>query len=103
MTISAKMELPDIGQQCEVDSCKQLDFLPIKCVNCGKIFCKNHSSFDGHDCKSFDITSEKLKFQDTPKTVNKPCSIRDCEKNTVTTCPICQLEFCMDHRYSLRI
>ena len=93
------MELPDIGQQCEVNSCNQLDFLPIKCANCSKIFCKNHSSFDGHGCESFDITSEKPRVQEsTQKTVNKPCSIKDCEKNTVTTCPICQLEFCMDHR-----
>ena len=44
------MELPHLGEQCEVDSCGQLDFLPIKCYGCHKKFCTDHFQYENHNC-----------------------------------------------------
>ncbi|XP_071847458.1 AN1-type zinc finger protein 2A-like isoform X2 [Apostichopus japonicus] len=45
------MEFPDLGQHCSNSSCKQLDFLPMKCDACSKIFCKQHIKYDTHGCE----------------------------------------------------
>ena len=44
------MELPDIGEQCHVDTCGRLDFLPVKCYGCHKKFCNDHWQYDSHSC-----------------------------------------------------
>jgi len=44
------MELPHLGEQCEVESCGQLDFLPIKCYGCHKKFCTDHFQYESHQC-----------------------------------------------------
>ncbi|ELU12766.1 hypothetical protein CAPTEDRAFT_151928 [Capitella teleta] len=44
------MELPDLGENCSITTCKQLDFLPVRCDACKKIFCKDHFSYMQHDC-----------------------------------------------------
>jgi predicted nucleic acid binding AN1-type Zn finger protein len=44
------MELPHIGSQCGLDSCKQLDFLPFACESCGQTFCKDHYLDKDHPC-----------------------------------------------------
>lgn len=44
------MELPHLGEQCQVDSCGQLDFLPIKCYGCHKKFCTDHFRYENHQC-----------------------------------------------------
>lgn len=44
------MEFPDLGQHCSVGTCKQLDFLPMKCDSCHKIFCNDHFSYAKHEC-----------------------------------------------------
>ena len=89
------MELPDIGTQCALEICKQLDFLPIKCNNCSKIFCKDHCSLDGHNCECLKESTDikKSNYEQKPK-----CNFEKCEKSVVTKCPICDTEFCMDHR-----
>uniref|UniRef100_H2ZL13 AN1-type domain-containing protein n=1 Tax=Ciona savignyi TaxID=51511 RepID=H2ZL13_CIOSA len=46
------MELPHIGQHCTETTCNQLDFLPMKCDACEKIFCKDHIRYDDHHCSS---------------------------------------------------
>ncbi|XP_074649842.1 AN1-type zinc finger protein 2A-like isoform X2 [Tubulanus polymorphus] len=60
------MELPELGQNCHKQSCKQLDFLPFTCDACSKIFCKDHIRYDEHQC------SESYK-----------------KDNQVPTCPLC--------------
>lgn len=60
------MELPDTGKQCSINTCRKLDFLPFKCQRCAETFCKDHSTFDNHNCK------------------NKPID------KHVPVCPICQ-------------
>jgi hypothetical protein len=52
------MELPDIGKQCNEPSCRQLDFLPLKCEVCRGSFCSDHYKIKsqaagadkGHEC-----------------------------------------------------
>ncbi|KAF2976691.1 hypothetical protein EK904_009218 [Melospiza melodia maxima] len=46
------MELPWLGEHCSERSCKQLDFLPLKCDACGEVFCKDHIRYDDHKCSS---------------------------------------------------
>ena len=91
------MELPEIGQQCSMEICNQLDFLPIKCSYCQKVFCKDHSSLVSHNCQC-------LNEPQVPKVIKEvqdfrpKCSFGVCEKKAVTTCPVCDNQFCMDHR-----
>ncbi|KAK6311644.1 hypothetical protein J4Q44_G00173080 [Coregonus suidteri] len=46
------MEFPDLGEHCSENSCKQLDFLPMRCDACEEIFCKDHISYANHKCMS---------------------------------------------------
>ncbi|XP_067911974.1 AN1-type zinc finger protein 2A isoform X5 [Heterodontus francisci] len=46
------MEFPDLGNHCSENSCKRLDFLPMKCDACSQIFCKDHISYAQHRCTS---------------------------------------------------
>ena len=47
------MEL-DIGKQCELQSCRQLDYCPFLCNLCKKYYCINHRKPDGHECDKID-------------------------------------------------
>ncbi|KAK6976070.1 AN1-type zinc finger protein 2A-like isoform X1 [Biomphalaria glabrata] len=44
------MELPNLGEHCKEPSCKQLDFLPMKCDACSQIFCRDHITYANHSC-----------------------------------------------------
>uniref|UniRef100_A0A0B7AP45 AN1-type domain-containing protein n=1 Tax=Arion vulgaris TaxID=1028688 RepID=A0A0B7AP45_9EUPU len=44
------MEFPKLGQHCNEPACKQLDFLPMKCDACLKIFCGDHIVYAAHNC-----------------------------------------------------
>ncbi|MEE6488997.1 hypothetical protein FKM82_015459 [Ascaphus truei] len=46
------MEFPDLGKHCFEPTCKQLDFLPLKCDACEQIFCKDHVTYEQHKCSS---------------------------------------------------
>ncbi|CAH2305320.1 AN1-type zinc finger 2B [Pelobates cultripes] len=46
------MEFPDLGKHCSESTCKQLDFLPLKCDACEQIFCKDHITYVLHNCTS---------------------------------------------------
>uniref|UniRef100_A0A8C3I6M4 Zinc finger AN1-type containing 2A n=1 Tax=Chrysemys picta bellii TaxID=8478 RepID=A0A8C3I6M4_CHRPI len=46
------MEFPDLGKHCSEKTCKQLDFLPLKCDACKEVFCKDHITYDQHKCTS---------------------------------------------------
>ncbi|BDA42411.1 Zinc finger AN1 and C2H2 domain-containing stress-stress-associated protein [Coccomyxa sp. Obi] len=40
-----------LGDHCEVEECKQIDFLPFKCDACEKVFCLAHRKYSAHSCK----------------------------------------------------
>ncbi|XP_072170989.1 AN1-type zinc finger protein 2B-like isoform X2 [Diadema setosum] len=44
------MEFPELGQHCHESTCKQLDFLPMKCDACSNVFCKDHITYVKHNC-----------------------------------------------------
>ncbi|XP_043312116.1 AN1-type zinc finger protein 2A isoform X1 [Cervus canadensis] len=44
------MEFPDLGKHCSEKTCKQLDFLPLKCDACKQDFCKDHFTYTAHKC-----------------------------------------------------
>ncbi|KAI4462381.1 arsenite inducuble rna associated protein aip-1-related [Holotrichia oblita] len=44
------MEFPHLGNNCSSQNCNKLDFLPIKCDACGKIFCNEHYHYITHNC-----------------------------------------------------
>ncbi|KAJ2623688.1 hypothetical protein GGI26_002135 [Coemansia sp. RSA 1358] len=44
------MELPDLGNQCAFEDCKQFDFLPFTCKYCQKQFCTIHGNIVVHNC-----------------------------------------------------
>jgi len=46
------MEFPSLGKHCHHGSCKQLDFLPIKCDACEEVYCPKHIRYDIHSCTS---------------------------------------------------
>jgi len=53
------MEFPELGANCALITCKQLDFLPLKCDACSKLFCKEHIKYTDHSCEN----SYKKDFQ----------------------------------------
>uniref|UniRef100_A0A8D8RV19 AN1-type zinc finger protein 2B n=1 Tax=Cacopsylla melanoneura TaxID=428564 RepID=A0A8D8RV19_9HEMI len=46
------MEFPHLGKHCSMETCKKLDFLPVKCDACLCTFCSEHMTYLGHSCKS---------------------------------------------------
>uniref|UniRef100_A0A1B6D899 AN1-type domain-containing protein n=1 Tax=Clastoptera arizonana TaxID=38151 RepID=A0A1B6D899_9HEMI len=44
------MEFPELTEKCDFEQCKRLDFLPVPCTYCSKVFCQAHSSIDSHKC-----------------------------------------------------
>ncbi|XP_034241610.1 AN1-type zinc finger protein 2A [Thrips palmi] len=46
------MEFPGLGEHCSEATCGQLDFLPVKCDACEKIFCHSHMAYSKHSCPS---------------------------------------------------
>ncbi|XP_031328342.1 AN1-type zinc finger protein 1-like [Photinus pyralis] len=90
------MELPNIGIQCSVSTCKQLDFLPLKC-KCGLFFCSDHFNQHSVDC-AIDIANK-------PNLEASPASYL-CSQPLCTTrsyipllCEKCSQHFCIAHRH----
>lgn len=93
------MELPNIGQQCSIPDCKQLDFLPLVC-SCKLFFCHKH--FIEH----IDICPEKEKQRivDTEKRIfSYVCSESGCNEKSVIPliCSNCKKHTCIKHRHTI--
>nr|XP_020032313.1 AN1-type zinc finger protein 1 isoform X1 [Castor canadensis] len=88
----------DIGQHCQVEHCRQRDFLPFACDGCSGIFCLEHRSKDSHGCPEVAVLNERLK---TDNHTSYSCSFKDCaEKELVAViCPYCEKNFCLRHRH----
>ncbi|XP_028392304.1 AN1-type zinc finger protein 1-like [Dendronephthya gigantea] len=94
----------EVGKQCSVSSCKQLDFLPFTCNDCSAIFCLEHRSTTSHNCpgngeaqetksSSHELSREK---SSTVECCFEGCSVRDL---TPVLCDHCRREFCLRHRH----
>ncbi|XP_058536707.1 AN1-type zinc finger protein 2A [Ochotona princeps] len=44
------MEFPDLGKHCSEKTCRRLDFLPLRCSECHRDFCKDHFTCAAHSC-----------------------------------------------------
>jgi len=44
------MEFPGLGKHCSEPTCRQLDFLPVKCDACNNTFCSEHYKYESHNC-----------------------------------------------------
>ena len=91
------MEFPNCGLQCSEPNCKQLDFLPITCSYCTKVFCKDHSNASSHACPNY---VDKIGMG-TEKTITYPCYYEGCKARTVVEmiCEKCSQNFCLSHRF----
>lgn len=92
------MEFCDLGGICSF--CKRQDFLPIKCNLCNKIFCKDHSSLEKHNCiNNSHINNKKKPFTSIYK---ESCNYPGCKKKEIIKfeCKDCNLNYCINHRLS---
>lgn len=94
------MEFPDLGENCAFSMCKQLDFLPIQCVNCKLYFCKEHNLPFHHQCTHppRENPSHAIDTSHLPKSY--PCSFQGCKGSELTpvTCKFCGTQLCLKHR-----
>ncbi|TFK55319.1 hypothetical protein OE88DRAFT_1623516 [Heliocybe sulcata] len=105
------MDLQEIGAHCSVQSCNELDFLPIKC-GCERFFCRHHISPDAHECTS--SSSSATVPGSTSLRKLERCALDSCNKPSLESyvsdagdhagrqaalCPRCHLAFCAAHRY----
>ncbi|XP_028743388.1 AN1-type zinc finger protein 1 isoform X4 [Peromyscus leucopus] len=88
----------DIGQHCQVQHCRQRDFLPFVCDGCSGIFCLEHRSKDSHGCPEVNVIKERPK---TDEHKSYPCSFKDCTEVELVAviCPYCEKNFCLRHRH----
>ncbi|ETW31940.1 hypothetical protein PFUGPA_04617 [Plasmodium falciparum Palo Alto/Uganda] len=87
----------DLSKECDMEGCRNHDFLPYKCEYCKLIFCEFHRNAEEHLCSK----------------------LKDMELNTVVLCEYCGIvlpdvlnginnyickkcrkSFCLPHRYS---
>ncbi|XP_067568078.1 AN1-type zinc finger protein 1 isoform X1 [Pseudorca crassidens] len=119
----------DIGRHCQVEQCRQRDFLPFVCDGCSGIFCLEHRSRESHschevctiqcigsagaelqiwraDCKvilgfstAWRVTVIERLKSDTH--TSYPCSFKDCAERELVPvmCPYCEKNFCLRHRH----
>uniref|UniRef100_A0A8C4MPD3 Zinc finger AN1-type containing 1 n=1 Tax=Equus asinus TaxID=9793 RepID=A0A8C4MPD3_EQUAS len=88
----------DIGRHCQVQHCRQRDFLPFVCDGCSGIFCLEHRSKESHSCPEVTVSNERLK---SDKHTSYPCSFKDCAERELVPviCPYCEKNFCLRHRH----
>ncbi|KAF9694163.1 hypothetical protein EKO04_008072 [Ascochyta lentis] len=99
-------DVDDIGRHCQMEYCGKLDFLPLLCPRCNRVFCLDHQGMDAHKCPGKGETKEGS----SPAAVQKrgherPCSKASC-KNLIdgplvrgVECPRCNRRYCMTHRH----
>ncbi|KAM3132474.1 hypothetical protein pb186bvf_015433 [Paramecium bursaria] len=102
--------------RCQLEICRQRDFLPLKCKLCNGLFCSNHWKTLDHECKFqfpekkaivCDICKAAQNTSDTTKHVCVPkvqltCSCCKVKLTLVTQyqCKLCSKYVCLKHRMS---
>ena len=92
-------ELPDLGDHCSLNACQTLDFLPIRCDLCGFKYCKQHSSYDSHNCIKYKEISVNQSGSTGPIPLHK-CLFDGCKNKELISiiCEDCKFNFCVLHR-----
>ncbi|KAI7792415.1 AN1-type zinc finger protein 1 isoform X1 [Triplophysa rosa] len=88
----------DVGKQCDIESCKQKDFLPFVCSSCSGVFCVEHRARDTHCCPEVPV---KREISGSGGSKSHPCSFEDCKARELlpVICPHCEKHFCLGHRH----
>nr|XP_060644190.1 AN1-type zinc finger protein 2A-like [Anolis sagrei ordinatus]XP_060644295.1 AN1-type zinc finger protein 2A-like [Anolis sagrei ordinatus] len=80
------MEFPNLGEHCSEKTCKQLDFLSLKCDACEDVFRKDHFACDRHKCSC--AYKKDVQVPVCPL-CNTPIPVRKGERpDTVVTAPM---------------
>uniref|UniRef100_A0A8C7FT07 Zinc finger, AN1-type domain 2A n=1 Tax=Oncorhynchus kisutch TaxID=8019 RepID=A0A8C7FT07_ONCKI len=125
------MEFPDLGEHCSENSCKHLDFLPLRCDACEEIFCKDHITYANHKCikvpvpvcplcntpipikrgempdikvgEHIDRDCQSDPAQNKRKIFTNKCSKGGCKQKEMirVTCDQCHINYCLKHRHPL--
>ncbi|XP_058966436.1 AN1-type zinc finger protein 1 isoform X1 [Pocillopora verrucosa] len=96
-------EFPDFGKQCDVEICKQLDFLPFICNGCSGTFCLEHRSKSSHNCT---VDDQKFKGDPSKTSVSNgflECSLNECNSRELVPvlCEHCHKNYCLRHRHQV--
>ncbi|KAI3652246.1 hypothetical protein MP228_003549 [Amoeboaphelidium protococcarum] len=104
------MELPDVGKQCSLSQCQQIDFLPIKCDKCLQYFCGEHRLSHGcvqveSELQSNVVNPGSMSGKIGNNQVKEFCPLSDCKVSLLnmkwSTCDDCNQKFCLKHRNKL--
>ncbi|KAA8901769.1 hypothetical protein FN846DRAFT_106733 [Sphaerosporella brunnea] len=110
-------DVAGIGAHCDIDTCKQLDFLPFVCESCKGTFCLDHRTETAHSCKKAGSWLSSLRPKAAPSSgaaapatnprrslLAAPCAAPKC-KTTINTptqpgvkCVGCWKQYCLSHR-----
>jgi len=90
------MDFYYIGKRCEMQNCKQHDFLPFQCKYCTGNFCLEHRFFENHNCKNY---KDNIKLDQNEKKIYNQCFA--CGKNNIIEikCKLCHKVVCINHRH----
>ncbi|KAJ7580994.1 hypothetical protein C8J56DRAFT_253967 [Mycena floridula] len=100
------MSLLQVGAQCSLSSCAEVDFLPVNCFACASYYCRNHYLQADHACPS--LSSPKSDTRPAEKL--ERCAIDDCTRPSLSSytvrkssanCPRCLASFCAHHRHPI--
>lgn len=92
------MDFADLGKHCHF--CKQQDYLPIKCSNCGNHFCSAHAR--DHNCPCTVDNIKKFIDKKNKSTTRYRCTYEHCKKKKVSidiSCKLCKKRMCIPHRF----
>ncbi|KAL0947220.1 hypothetical protein HGRIS_013337 [Hohenbuehelia grisea] len=98
------MDLPQIGRHCSLETCNELDFLPILC-HCDAYFCRHHIDPETHSCQAKTPKPLSVNAEKRPK-----CPVESCNKPSLESavkdaggiravCEFCDKSFCAVHRH----
>lgn len=96
-------EFPDLGKQCDVEICKQLDFLPFICNGCSGTFCLEHRSKSSHDCTVEDQQVKENASKTSVSDGHLECSLSECNCRELVPvlCKHCHKNYCLRHRHQV--
>lgn len=102
MSEDQRVDVDHIGEHCTFGQCNRLDFLPVRCEKCKRVFCKEHYSLIAHKCAYLD----QIQADPEPVTFNSAvnafsCHLDDCKIKEIIEfrCEFCTLNFCKLHRF----
>lgn len=106
-----------VGENCDLEYCHELDFLPFVCQSCAKTFCLAHRSELAHKCEKEGAWAERKRLAQLAhpsigagkvlrdKISQKPCAGPDCKTIIGTSltpgahCQTCNRDYCLKHRF----